>query len=67
MHSTEITVNKYCIINFKAKRIDFNCSHHKKKVVTCDEIEVLANATMAMTLQYTNVSKKKGVVDLKLT
>ena len=50
---------QYCIINFKvAKRLNFNCSHHKKESNDYVMIEVLANAKVVTVLQYINVSNQ---------
>ena len=54
------------MINFKvAKRLDLNCFHHIKTKENCDIINVLANTTDVIILQYVSVSNPH-TVHLKL-
>ena len=41
------------------------CSHHKKEIILCDMMEVLANATVVIIWQYINISNQH--IHLKLT
>ena len=50
-----------CIINIKiAERIHFNDFLPKKKMILCDVIEMIANATEAVIPQYINVSSQQA-------
>ena len=55
------------MIDFKvAKRLDLNCFHHIKTEENCDIINVLANTTDVILLQYVSISNQHSV-NLKLT
>ena len=55
------------MINFKvAKRLDLNCFHHIKTEENCDIVNVLANTTDVILLQYASISNQHSV-NLKLT
>ena len=62
---------QYCIVSIKlAKGLDLNYSHQKKRNdnygMGCEVKEVLANAAMAIILQYINVPNQHAI-HLKLT
>lgn len=47
---------QYCIVNFEVtKKLNLNCSQHKKKWQICDMMKVLANATVVILMQFINV------------
>lgn len=62
MHSISEYRQYWIIIIKLAKRLDFNCAHHKKKWQLCGVTEVLTMvATMATISHYLSASNQHGV------